>query len=107
MSKYLYPIIPTNKQILISLLRKRIQISEELQIKKICKTVDYIKWKCFLCSEEIPVWYKEYNPRYLYCTKCRPKTIHKPDPLLLRYHLIFLKTINEHIKNNTNIKDIL
>lgn len=106
-NKYLAPIIPTASQLKTSVLKKRIQISESILVNKISKTSDWILWKCFLCSTEIPVWYKEENPRYLYCPKCRPKTIHKPDALLLRYHLIFTKTVNEHIKENSNITDII
>lgn len=101
--KYLYPISPTKSQITTSLLRKRIQISDNIINKQLSETTNYIMWPCFLCSTKIPVWYKEATPRYFYCHTCRPKAIHKPDPLLLRYMLIFTKTINQHITENSNI----
>lgn len=103
-SRYLAKITPTKKQLVTAHLYKRIANSEHIIVRELSRTTESIVWKCFLCSETIHVWYKEYNPRYLYCAKCRPQAIHKPDPLLLRYHLIFTKNVHQHIKENSNIQ---
>lgn len=101
---YQSSLTPTQDQLLFATVDAWVGYSEN-RMKRAARSSEYVHWRCFNCSCDIRVHYKNSNLRNLYCKECRPKVVRK-NGVILRYMMLFKNHVRAIILNNTKIKNI-